>query len=89
MADEDLQLEQEVTIVSCSCTRHIDSGMLRNGRIVTLCGFSLWPDERPLEPLRDCVFCQKEAADAMRKVSAAEAFKLREGFRLVREPLFD
>jgi hypothetical protein len=85
---KDLQLKQEVMITSASGTNHIDSVRRQNGRLLALCGFSVDPDEGPFQTLRDCVFCEKEAADAKQKAAAAEAARqLREGFRVVREPV--
>jgi hypothetical protein len=66
----------DTPVVSRSGARHIDSGKLEHGRIRALCGFSLHPDEGPYQGLRDCAFCQKEAADARQKAEAAEALEL-------------
>jgi hypothetical protein len=80
---ENLFAVSDATMVSHSGTRHIvgpQSGR-PNGRISALCGFSLCPDEEPLEALRDCEFCQKEAAAARRKAAEAEACEqIRNGF---------
>src|SRR5262245_54956652 len=70
--------ETSKTIVSHSGTRHIiglpksGGNKLHSGRIVALCGFSLREDESPIvEAVRDCLFCESEAAAAGRNAYAA------------------
>jgi hypothetical protein len=61
--------------VSCSGTKHIvgpQSSKLQAGRISALCGFSSCPEDEPLEALRDCEFCQREAFVAARRKAAEE-----------------
>jgi hypothetical protein len=76
----------ESYFVSRSSTRHIIGigpyfSKLHAGRNSALCGLSQRPDDDPLEPLRDCAFCQKEAAEARRKAAEAEALEqIRNGF---------
>src|SRR5262245_49568057 len=64
-------------IVSRSGTRHIvGTGLYSSkadaGRIATLCGFAPCPDEGPFDAIRDCIFCQEEAADAARRRAEAD-----------------
>jgi hypothetical protein len=58
-----LKSNPDATIVSRSGTRHFiwpQLSELHAGRISTLCGMGLHPDEGPSESLRDCVFCQTD-----------------------------
>jgi hypothetical protein len=59
-------------IVSYGRTRHLvgpQSGTLHVGRVSTLCGMGLHPDEGPFEPLRDCDFCIEAARNVMQPAS--------------------
>lgn len=64
----------DATMVSRSGTRHIvgpQSGDV-TGRVRAMCGFTLYSEEEPLEALRDCEFCQREAFVAARRQAAEE-----------------
>jgi hypothetical protein len=64
------------TIASSSGTRHLIGppfSKLHAGRISTLCGMGLYPDEGPFAAVGHCAFCQEEAARDARW-EAATAF---------------
>jgi hypothetical protein len=48
-------------IVSRSGTVHGVVSQSQSDRLTALCGFSLYGDEGPFEPIGDCVFCREKA----------------------------
>jgi hypothetical protein len=72
----------ESYFVSRSGTKHMvgpQSSKLQAGRISALCGFSCSPEDELFEALRNCEFCEEEAAAARHKAEAKALEQIRNG----------